>query len=147
MAPQELQSPLIVVGVDGSDPAARALHWAAGEARVRNGRIKIVSAWYVPTVVYSSGYVPMVAPTSDESSQHAAQEIAEGAVRELETMGLEAESTVVHGNAAESLIDASADADLLVVGSRGHGGFAGLLLGSVSAQCAHHAHCPVVIVR
>jgi nucleotide-binding universal stress UspA family protein len=148
MAPRESDSPLIVVGVDGSEPADRALHWAAGEAKARNARLKIVSAWYVPALVYASGYgPPMVAPSAEESSLHAAQEMAQGAATELESMGLAAEAVTVHGSAAEALIEASAEADLLVVGSRGHGGFAGLLLGSVSSQCAHHANCPVVIVR
>ena len=141
------EKPLIIVGVDGSDESARALDWAADEAKLRDARIRVVSAWHVPTLVYSSGYAPMVAPSADESTAHAVQEIAEGAAGDVESMGLEAEPVVIHGNAAEALIDASAEADLLVVGSRGHGGFAGLLLGSVSAQCAHHSHCPVVIVR
>jgi nucleotide-binding universal stress UspA family protein len=138
---------LIVVGVDGSDESARALEWAADEARARDARVQVISAWHVPALVYSSGYAPMVAPSTEESSEHAARAIAEGVANELESGGLEAEAVVVRGNAAEALIDASADADLLVVGSRGHGGFTGLLLGSVSTQCAHHAHCPVVIVR
>jgi nucleotide-binding universal stress UspA family protein len=145
MTPEE--KPLIVVGVDGSDESARALEWAADEAELRAARIRVLSAWHIPTLVYSSGYVPMVAPSADESTEHATRAIAEGAAGELRHRDLEAEWTVERGNAAEALIDASAEADLLVVGSRGHGGFTGLLLGSVSAQCAAHAHCPVVIVR
>jgi nucleotide-binding universal stress UspA family protein len=141
------EQPLVVVGVDGSEHSARALEWAAEEAELRGARVQVVSAWHVPALVYSSGYAPMISPSTEESSEHAARAIADGAARELGDHGLEAELLVEHGNAAEALIDASAEADLLVVGSRGHGGFTGLLLGSVSAQCAQHAHCPVVIVR
>jgi nucleotide-binding universal stress UspA family protein len=138
---------LIVVGVDGSDESARALEWAADEAELRDAAVQVVSAWHVPALVYSSGYAPMVTPSSEESSDHAALAIAEGAAADLRDKGVPATALVEHGNAAASLIDASAEADLLVVGSRGHGGFTGLLLGSVSAQCAQHAQCPVVIVR
>ena len=148
MPQEENGSPLIVVGVDGSEPAMRALHWALGEAKARNGRMKVVSAWHVPTLVYSSGYMPVIVPTSEESTRRAAEETAAAAVGEIELADVDVgEPAVVHGNAAQALVEASKEADLLVVGSRGHGGFAGLLLGSVSAQCAHHSHCPVVIVR
>ena len=139
--------PLIVVGIDGSDESARALEWAADEAELRSSRVRVVSAWHIPALVYSAGYTPMVAPSVNESSEHAANAIAEGAAGELRDRGLDADAAVEYANAAEALIDASAEADMLVVGSRGRGGFTGLLLGSVSAQCAQHAHCPVVIVR
>ena len=139
--------PLIVVGLDGSDESTRALDWAAEEADLRGGRVRVVTAWHVPVLVYSAGYTPMVAPSVEESSEHAANTIVEGAAAELTDRGLEVDTVVEYGNAAQALIDASAEADLLVVGSRGHGGFAGLLLGSVSTQCAQHATCPVVVVR
>jgi nucleotide-binding universal stress UspA family protein len=139
--------PLIVVGVDGSHESDRALEWAVDEAELRESRIQVLCAWHVPTVVYSSGYTPMISPSADEATEHAARATAEGAADELRQRGFDAEGIVAHGNAAEALVEASAEADLLVVGSRGHGGFTGLLLGSVSAQCAQHAHCPVVIVR
>jgi nucleotide-binding universal stress UspA family protein len=139
--------PLIVVGIDGSDESARALEWATDEAELRGSRLRVVTAWHVPVAVYSSGYTPMVAPSAQESSEHAAHTIAEGAAAELRERGFDADAVVEYGSAAQALVDASAEADMLVVGSRGHGGFTGLLLGSVSTQCAHHAQCPVVIVR
>jgi nucleotide-binding universal stress UspA family protein len=139
--------PIIVVGIDGSDDSARALEWAADEAKLRGSRVRIVTAWHVPALVYSAGYTSMFAPSSEEEGEHAAQTIAEGAAGELRDRGLDADAAVGYGNAAENLIEASTEADMLVVGSRGHGGFTGLLLGSVSTQCAQHAHCPVVIVR
>ena len=139
--------PLIVVGIDGSDESARALEWAAEEAELRGTRMRVVSVWHVPVFVYSSGYTPMGSPSAEESSEHAAHTIAEGAAAELRDRGLDADAIVEYGSAAENLIEASAEADMLVVGSRGHGGFTGLLLGSVSTQCAQHAQCPVVIVR
>ena len=82
-----------------------------------------------------------------QAAEELLEEETAGLEAEAEAEGIEIERRVVEGGAARVLVDAAADGDLLVVGSRGHGGFAGLLLGSVSQQCAHHAHCPVVIVQ
>ena len=84
-----------------------------------------------------------------ENAERLAEDLVRGELDEVaaETAGLDIERTVVEGSAATALLEAAQGADLLVVGSRGRGGFAGLLLGSVSQQCAHHASCPVVIVR
>jgi nucleotide-binding universal stress UspA family protein len=138
----------IIVGVDGSEHAARALDWAMAEAELRDVALRVVSAWHVPAAAYGA---PGFAPTSDRSVQETFKEVAEdnakAAVERARAGGINAAAAVLQGQPAEVLVEAAADADLLVIGSRGRGGFAGLLLGSVSAQCAHHAPCPLVIVR
>jgi nucleotide-binding universal stress UspA family protein len=140
------QAEMIVVGVDGSEDSDRALDWAINEARLRSARLRLVAAWHIPLTVYSGpGYVPAVG--SRESFEELAKEAAGLAVKRVGDTGVEADSVVREGQAAEVLLEESVGADMLVVGSRGHGGFTGLLLGSVSAQCAHHALCPLVIVR
>jgi nucleotide-binding universal stress UspA family protein len=138
----------IVVGVDGSEHAERALDWAIEEAELRGVRLNLVSAWHVPGAVYgASGFVPPLSESIDETFREVADEVVAAAAERVSAAGVEAETTVRQGQAAEVLLEAAANADMLVVGSRGHGGFTGLLLGSVSAQCAHHAPCPLVIVR
>lgn len=138
----------IVVGVDGSEPAERALDWAIEEARLRGARLLVVSAWHVPAAVYGpSGFVPPVSESIDQTFEEVAAEATEDAAGRGREAGVDVETDVREGNPAEILVEAAESADLLVVGSRGRGGVAGLLLGSVSAHCAHHAPCPVVVVR
>jgi nucleotide-binding universal stress UspA family protein len=137
----------IVVGFDGSDAAEKALAWASAEAKLRSAKLKLVSAWQVTGLVYSYGYVPSVEPSLEEAARERAQLVLDEQAEQIRAAGVEVETETRQGQAADALVDASENADLLVVGSRGHGGFTGLLLGSVSTQCAHHARCPVVIVR
>jgi nucleotide-binding universal stress UspA family protein len=143
----EAPKPFIVVGTDGSPHAERALEFAAVEARRRDAVVHVVTAWHVPAAVYRPGFAPMMNPSLEESTRQAAEEIAARAAENLRAHGLDAETSVCHAQAAEALVQQAEGADLLVVGSRGHGGFSGLLLGSVSQQCAQHAPCPTVIVR
>jgi nucleotide-binding universal stress UspA family protein len=138
---------LIVVGTDGSDHSQRALEFAAEEAHLRGAAVRVVTAWHVPAAVYGSRFARMVSPSVEESSQHGAEEVANVSAEKLCARGLEVETSVCHAQATDALVQEAKDADLLVVGSRGHGGFSGLLLGSVGQQCAHHAPCPTVIVR
>jgi nucleotide-binding universal stress UspA family protein len=141
---------VIVVGVDHSEGAKAALRFALEEAKVRQATLRVVHAWqygYIGATGLEGAY-PAVG--GDIKELHDAAETAlEGTLRESipETDTVEIERRVVEGRAAAVLVDESRGADLLVVGSRGHGGFAGLLLGSVSQRCAHHAACPVVIVH
>jgi nucleotide-binding universal stress UspA family protein len=138
----------VVVGVDGSEHADRALAWAVEEARLRGARLRVVTAWQVPAAVYGpSGFVPPVSGSIDDEFRQVAQESADEAARRAREAGIEVETDVREGDAANALVDAAAGADLLVVGSRGRGALAGAVLGSVSAHCAHHAACPVAIVR
>ena len=137
----------IVVGVDGSDHAARALAWAIDEAKLRGARLHALTSWQTSMSYGSPGYAPQMSPSISESLHDVAERMAAGAAEQARAAGVEADGAVQEGQAADVLIAAAATADLLVVGSRGHGGFTGLLLGSVSAQVAHHAPCPVVIVR
>ena len=134
----------IVVGVDGSECAEKALAWAVGEARLRGDRVRAVHAWEYP--VNGAVYGLMGPQLGLEELRDAAKATLEEAVEPLQN-GVPIEQVVVEGPAAHALMSASRDADLLVVGSRGRGGFKRLLLGSVSTQCAHHSRCPVVIVR
>jgi nucleotide-binding universal stress UspA family protein len=141
---------MIVVGVDGSKSARIALAWAFAEARLREDTVRIICSWHVPAVAYGTpGFVPAVEGGLDASFERAAEQAMAETLDLLadESAGIAKEQRIVEGPAAQVLIEAAKDADLLVVGSRGHGGFAGLLLGSVSQQCAQHATCPVVIVR
>jgi len=138
----------IVVGVDGSEGSKRALEWAAQEARLRGAPLEIVFAWQPSAAVYAgSGWTVIDNELFEDLLKNAQERLEHTCAAVAPALdGLEVESRVVEGPAAKTLMDAAAGAALLVVGTRGHGGFAGLLLGSVSAQCAHHSPCPVVIV-
>jgi nucleotide-binding universal stress UspA family protein len=136
----------IVVGVDGSDGAQSALEWAVDEARRRGAVVHVVAAWLQTPVV---GFPDAVGLASiSEEIEADTRATAEAAVAKAtgEGVGVEILVDVRRDTAAHALLEASQAATMLVVGSRGLGGFRGLLLGSVSQQCAHHAACPVVIV-
>ena len=139
----------IVVGVDGSEGAGRALDWASDLAKLKDDRLVVVTAWHVPAAAYGApGFAPMVSPSLEQQAREAAEGVAAEAVERARKAGVdEVESQVEKGNAAEILVRASESAELLVVGSRGHGGFAGLVLGSVSEQTMGHAHVPTLVVR
>jgi nucleotide-binding universal stress UspA family protein len=141
---------LIVVGVDGSEGAKAALRFALDEAKLRQATLRAVHTWqFGYTGGFGlEGYAPVAG--ADFSDMRRAAEVALDATLHaavLDDDDVVIERRIVEGGAATVLVDESRNADLLVVGSRGHGGFAGLLLGSVSQQCAQHAACPVVIVR
>ncbi|MEZ5170354.1 MAG: universal stress protein [Acidimicrobiia bacterium] len=133
----------IVVGVDGSDESRRALEWAASEARNHAGRLIVITAWETPVLVDGSGF--WEGAEHSEEFRIDAEKVATSMAQDV-CDGLEHDTRAVEGPAARVLVDEASDADMLVVGSRGRGGFSSLLLGSVSSQCAHHARCPVVIV-
>ena len=138
---------VITVGVDGSEGASTGLRWAAAEARLRGALLRVVHTWNIPTMASGTGFA--VPATIELDLGHGAKvgldKWLEDAKAELD--GVEVERRIVKGHAATVLTDAATDAELLVVGSRGLGGFSELLLGSVSHECAQRAHCPVVIVR
>ncbi len=137
----------VVAGVDGSEPAARALRWAEAEARMRQAPMVAVHAFATPYFVGPLGMEP--AATVDVADlRPAAHAALDEMVREaLGGTDVPVDRVVVEGPAAQALLGATTPSDLLVVGSRGRGGFAGLLLGSVSQQLAEHADCVVVVVR
>lgn len=134
----------VVVGVDGSEFGQEALRWAQHYVEAVGGQLTAVTAWHFPPLTTAEGGV---APNTRDPQRAAEQQLAD-ALEQAELAGApDIEQVVAHGHPAGVLIERSRDADLLVVGTRGHGGFAGMLLGSVSAHCVHHAHCPVVVVR
>lgn len=141
----------IVVGVDGSPGSRAALRWAVAEAQLRRTTLTAVTVWQYPvvTALPTFGIAPGALPPYDELRAEAGRAL--DAVLDDEGVRDSGEhpvhTVVVEGPAASALIEASRDADLLVVGSRGHGGFKGMLLGSVSQHCVTHAECPVVVVR
>lgn len=137
---------MIVVGVDGSEGARHALEFAVEEAAVRDSDLRIVCAWHIPTQFFVGGLItaPLDVDAFESSTRAAAEQMIAGVVGSRE--GLRHELVTREGNAAVVLVEESERAELLVVGSRGHGGFSSLMLGSVSQQCAAHALCPVAIV-
>ncbi len=137
----------IIVGIDGSSHSQLALEWAMREATIRRQPLTVITVEQVA----ASGWHGMVVFPADEhflaEARTAAQELIAKVTAQLGEVSPQPVTVqAVFGLPAEKLIEASQDADLLVVGSRGTGGFARLLLGSVSIQVSHHAHCPVVIV-
>ncbi|MHB1594427.1 MAG: universal stress protein [Streptosporangiaceae bacterium] len=144
----EHSTELVVVGVDGSPASAMAMAWAARYARAMGATVRAVLAWHypAPAVPAPIGVAPAVVASDIERARREDLEMAIAA-----TFGdppsVKVEPKVVYGHPSQVLIDESRDADLLVVGSRGHGGFSGMLLGSVSTHCVTHAACPVTVVR
>jgi nucleotide-binding universal stress UspA family protein len=140
----------IVVGVDHSTGARAALAFAFEEARLRGATLRAVHAWQYGYIGYSGFEVGTPAIGGDiQQLRAAAAASLEATVQEAipDAGDVKVERRLVEGSPGAVLVEESRDAMLLVVGSRGHGGFAQLLLGSVSQQCAQHAECPVVIVR
>ena len=138
----------IVVGIDGSHNAGHALEWAMTEASIRKAPLTVITVNSVPASYWTGAPVEL---PGDQDRVSEIRKTAEAAVEETASkLGAgRPESvtvTAVSGFPAQTLIDASSGADMLVVGSRGGGGFVPLVLGSVSNQVVHHAHCPVVVV-
>ena len=131
----------VVVGVDGSSHGEAALRWALADAEKHGGEVTAVFVWQVPFSSFPGLY-------DREALEKASKEFL---IDKVSAVAPKPEvpllPLVAEGDAAQALIAASKDADLLVLGNRGHGGFADALIGSVSVRCLHHATCPVVVVH
>lgn len=133
----------VVVGVDGSEPSRQALLWGLFLARTLDAEIEAVMAWRFPPVAVTGAW-----PLEWDPGRDAGETLRYAVTEALgERPEVPVRETLVEGGAARALLDAAKDARILVVGSRGHGGFAGLLLGSVSSACAEHASCAVLVVH
>lgn len=138
----------VVVGVDGSECSKAALEWAMTYARLTDAGVEAITTWRNPdTYVTSYGWTPGIIDTGEiaasvrKSLDAAIADVSGKVDRPVEVL-----ARVVEGHPAEVLLEAAAGALLLAVGSRGHGAFAGILLGSVSQHCVQHAPCPVVVI-
>lgn len=146
-APANGAAPRIVVGVDGSDQSKLALRWAAHLAQLNAADLDAVMVWDYPATL---GWSAALSYTSETWNPQAdAEKLLAATIAEVygseRPAGLRL--MVQEGYCAKVLLERSEGALMLVVGSRGHGGFAGMLLGSVSANCAEHASCPVLVVH
>jgi nucleotide-binding universal stress UspA family protein len=138
----------IVVGVDGSGSSKAALAWAVRQAELTNATVEAVIAWQYPIAFAGMPYAPIGSLMQTDFAATAEQVLGTAISETVDASGpVKVSATVHEGNAAQILLEAATDADLLVIGSRGHGGFTEALLGSVSQHCVHHAPCPVVIIR
>ena len=136
----------IVVGIDGSPGSLHALSWAAREARLRSATLEVVAAWTYPTLVLLVPVAPD--PPLVKTLRKQAREMIESALEKVadDVAGIDIDCRALEGDTPAVLLERAKSADLLVVGSRGLGGFRGLLLGSVSQQCVQHASSPVAVV-
>ena len=140
--------PRIVAGVDGSPSSVRALRWAIQQGGLTGAAVDAVIAWHYPIATGGYGWAPTGMATSFNFKENAEKVLAEAISTACDqSSGVPVRARAVEGNPAQVLLDASDGAELLVVGSRGHGGLAEALLGSVSQHCVHHARCPVVVMR
>jgi nucleotide-binding universal stress UspA family protein len=138
----------ITVGIDGSHDAHRALEWAMKEAAARHVPLSVLTVHEVAVSGWTGHPIilPLDEPDLEKTRQAAEEMVAKAAAQLGESQPASVTVRAVNGLAAEELIEASRTADLLVVGSRGGGGFARLMLGSVGDKVVHHAHCPVIVV-
>lgn len=135
----------VVVGTDGSEASFEAVKWAAREAIAHNAQLEVIHTWTVPAISDPMAMMPIQLPVEEFIKQ--AEAVSDHALRVARDAGApDVKGVVTRGSAAEHLITASKSALMVVVGIRGHGGFVGLLLGSVAQQVATHAACPVVVV-
>jgi nucleotide-binding universal stress UspA family protein len=139
-----MEQPRIVVGVDGSTGSLHALRWALADGRRRGSAVEAVLCWHFPVFGDASGMVPYAGTEIEEAAELTLAGTLKGV--EADAVGVSLTGRTVVGPTAPALIDASATAELVVVGRRGHGGFMGLMLGSVALQIAGHAKCPVAII-
>src|SRR3954452_18276127 len=139
----------IVVGVDGSEGSVKALRWALEEAKLRGDSVDVLHSWHYPYAAYTEITGMAAGVVSREDLEKVAQDVLNLSLERADALvsGVEVNPMLVQGGAAATLLEAAVGADLLVVGSRGHGGFTGLLLGSVSQHSVHPAPCPVVVVH
>lgn len=135
----------IVVGVDGSPLSIEALKWAARLEPTLGGPITAVAAWHIPASAAGFAEYPGVGWNPEEDAATVLEGALKDAFGDQRPAGLTART--VQGRPAQVLVEASRDASMLVVGSRGLGGFMGMLLGSVSRACAEHAACPVMVLH
>lgn len=136
----------IVVGIDGSDGSMSALRWAVEQARQTGAEIDAVAAWEYPVLMTlpAASTLPPPDDMAEETLEHLRKTISDAGVEDPGDVPIR--HHVIRGHAAEAVLKAAKDADLVVVGSRGLGGFGSLLLGSVSQQIVQHSPCPVVVV-
>lgn len=140
----------VVVGDDGSECAALAVRWAAEEARLRKSVLHVVRAWSIASAPRPPSWKVGYAPSLQEYEEAVLADLRKDVAAHLgdgDFEDFQVEHHAVHGPSAQALLATSAGADLVVVGSRGRGGFAGLVLGSVTEQVVRHAGCPVVVIR
>ncbi len=134
---------IIVVGVDASGPSKEALRWAARQAQLSGDELRVVMSWEIPSMAY---WAPL--PDGLDFEKETREALHRTVVDVLgEAPLLPVTEVVAEGHPAPVLLRESTNAELLVVGSRGHGEFTGMLIGSVSEHCVTHASCPVVVVR
>jgi nucleotide-binding universal stress UspA family protein len=131
----------IVVGVDGSDHGNAALRWAVDEAKAHAAEIVAVFAWQLPLIGIPGAF------DREELEKLCMNFLEETVAAVIPAPQVPITKLVAHGDVSASLIEAAKNADMLVLGSRGRGGFAGLKLGSVSSECVQHAACPVAIIK
>jgi nucleotide-binding universal stress UspA family protein len=139
---------LVVVRVDGSAESVKALRWAARYAAATGARVRALLAWHYPAVTGEApvGVTPeAICTQADEQMRQTLDEAIAEACDGQQAAGVE--KSTAYGHPAQALIEASTEADLLVVGRHGRGAFTGMMLGSVSIHCVTGAHCPVVVVR
>lgn len=143
MGATEPDRPGIVARIDGSPSSFAALKWAARQADLTGSALLVVAAWRLPSTYPDPGTSDDYDPVAD---MQRVLDDSPPAIHQSHPT-LELTGQVIEGHPGPVLVDASRDADLLVVGSRGHGEFADILLGSVGVHCATHAHCPVLVYR
>ena len=138
----------IVAGVDGSASSLTAMRWAVRQAELTGAAVDAVIAWHYPVAAAGYGWAPTGMDQTYDFKEIAEKLLADALSNAVDPASdVSVRSFVVEGVPAQVLVDAAAGADLLVVGSRGHGGLAEALLGSVSQHCVQHAKCPVVVIR